>query len=61
MKGLFVIILFSLASTCYTQGLFEYFKLTADDDGPEKFDRISVDFNWDSWLGAKEEITTGTE
>ncbi|MBT5402916.1 MAG: outer membrane beta-barrel protein [Crocinitomicaceae bacterium] len=60
MKRLFVIILFSLATTCYTQGLFEYFKLTADDDGPEKFDRISVDFNWDSWLGVKEEIKTGT-
>ncbi len=44
---------------CGAQGLFEYFKLTADDDGPEKFDRIAVDFNWDSWLNTPENIKTG--
>ncbi|MFT7614107.1 MAG: hypothetical protein ACI9J3_003089 [Parvicellaceae bacterium] len=59
MKLLICSILMILSSTSFSQGLFEYFKLTADDDGPEKFDRIAVDINWDSWLGAPVDIKTG--
>jgi len=48
---IFVVIAFLFVSlTSSGQGLFEYFKLTADDDGPEKFDRIVFDFNYNSYL-----------
>lgn len=60
MRLLLVTISLLIGSTGFSQGLFEYFKLTADDDGPEKFDRIVVDFNWDSWLGTPPGIKTGT-
>lgn len=51
MKKLITILLL-FSSTVYGQGLFEYFKLTADDDGPEKFDRIVVDINFNNWVKA---------
>ena len=51
MKKLFTILLL-FSSTIYGQGLFEFFKLTADDDNPEKFDRIVVDINFNNWLNA---------
>lgn len=54
---LIISILFSLSAT--GQGLFEYFKLTADDEGPEKFDRIVFDLNWDHWIKAPEGIKQG--
>ena len=60
MRSIAFILFVLLAGTCHSQGLFEYFKLTADDDGPEKHDRIVVDFNWDSWLNTPSQITTGT-
>ena len=41
------------------QGLFEFFKLTADDDGPEKFDRIVVDFNFNNWLKVPSNVEQG--
>ena len=41
------------------QGLFEYFKLTADGDGPEKFDRIVVDANWNHWLNTPNGVDQG--
>jgi len=47
-----VFILFLFTSSIYGQGLFEFFKLTADDDDPEKFDRIVVDINFNHWLKA---------
>jgi len=59
MRILFLTISVLLFTSSYSQGLFEYFKLTADDDGPEKFDRIVVDFNWDSWLEIPTGIKTG--
>ncbi|MFN3916548.1 MAG: outer membrane beta-barrel protein [Flavobacteriales bacterium] len=31
------------------QGLFSYFKLTADDSRYERFDRLAVDLNYDNW------------
>lgn len=49
MKKVLTILLFC-SSTVYGQGLFEFFKLTADDDSPEKFDRIVVDINFNNWL-----------
>ena len=49
-KLLTIFLLFS--STIYGQGLFEFFKLTADDDNAEKFDRIVVDINFNNWLNA---------
>ena len=49
MKKLFVIFLL-FGSSVYGQGLFEFFKLTADDDGPEKFDRIVLDINFNNWV-----------
>ena len=42
-----------------SQGLFEYFKLTADGDGPEKFDRIVVDITWTQWLESIEGVEQG--
>ena len=51
MKKLITIFLL-FGSTIYGQGLFEFFKLTADDDNPEKFDRIVVDINFNNWLNA---------
>ena len=39
-----------------SQGLFEYFKLTADGDGPEKFDRIVVDITLTQWLESIEGV-----
>ena len=50
MSFCLVISLMFCQAVGFSQGLFEYFKLTAADDGPEKFDRIIVDFNWDWWL-----------
>lgn len=51
MKKLLTILLL-LNSTIYGQGLFEFFKLTADDDNPERFDRIVVDINYNNWVKA---------
>lgn len=59
MIRLILIIAILVPSIVHSQGLFEYFKLTADDDGPEKFDRIGVDLNWDTWLNTPPEIETG--
>lgn len=50
MRKLAFIFLFFTALSTNAQGLFEYFKLTADDDGPEKFDRIVLDINYNSFL-----------
>ncbi len=58
MRFCLVISLMFCQAVGFSQGLFEYFKLTAADDGPEKFDRIIVDFNWDSWLDTPPSITT---
>jgi len=52
---LFTILCFNISG----QGLFEYFKLTADSDGPEKFDRIVLDVNWNHWLSAPEGVSQG--
>ncbi len=57
-KALIIISLFVSASS-YGQGLFEYFKLTADDDGPEKFDRIIFDANFNNWVSAPAGINQG--
>ena len=46
---LFLLVLFYQING-FGQGLFEYFKLTADGDGAEKFDRIFVDFTWTQWM-----------
>lgn len=49
-------ILFLFTSTVYGQGLFEFFKLTADDDNAERFDRIVVDINFNNWITAPADI-----
>lgn len=57
-----IIISIAFVLTCsigFSQGLFEYFKLTADGDGIEKFDRIAVDLNYDTWLNTPKGIETG--
>jgi hypothetical protein len=41
------------------QGLFGYFKLTADGDGAEKFDRIIVDFTWTQWMEQVQGVDQG--
>ncbi len=51
------LIIFSIS--IHSQGLFEYFKLTADGDGPEKFDRIVLDVNWNQWIKTPENINQG--
>jgi len=45
MKIFFYCLVFLMPFSVSSQGLFEYFKLTADGDGPEKFDRIVVYFD----------------
>lgn len=50
MKTLFYFLMLLAPLGVSSQGLFEYFKLTADGDGAEKFDRIVVDFTWTQWL-----------
>lgn len=59
MRKCIIIFLCCFCSLVNAQGLFEYFKLTADDDGPEKFDRIAVDLNYDRWLNTPKGIETG--
>lgn len=58
MKKLFFILLLASFSA-NGQGLFEYFKLTADDNGPEKFDRIVFDLNFDNWISTPNNIQQG--
>ena len=50
MKRLLIVFFYFYSLTGSSQGLFEYFKLTADGDGAEKFDRIIVDFTWTQWM-----------
>ena len=58
MRHIFTVLAICLQLSGFSQGLFEYFKLTAADDGPEKFDRIAVDFTLDSWMGLPADVET---
>jgi hypothetical protein len=49
MKRLLVVLAIITPLFSMGQGLFSYFKLTADDSRYERFDRIAVDFNFDNW------------
>jgi len=59
MKTLVFALFTTLCFNFYGQGLFEYFKLTADGDGPEKFDRIIVDVNWNHWISSPNGVAQG--
>ena len=59
MKSFFYCFVFLFPFSLCSQGLFEYFKLTADGDGAEKFDRIVVDFTWTQWLESVEGVDQG--
>jgi hypothetical protein len=59
MKSFFYCFVFLFPFSLSSQGLFEYFKLTADGDGAEKFDRIVVDITWTQWLESIEGVEQG--
>ena len=59
MKTFFYCLIFFSPFVACSQGLFEYFKLTADGDGAEKFDRIVVDLTWTQWLERIEGVDQG--
>ncbi len=59
MKTFVFSLFIALSLNFHGQGLFEYFKLTADGDGVEKFDRIIVDFTWSHWTETPVGITQG--
>ena len=59
MKTFVFSLIITLSFNLQSQGLFEYFKLTADGDGPEKFDRIIVDINWNHWTSSPNGVNQG--
>ena len=59
MKRLLLLLFCFCSYLGSAQGLFEYFKLTADGDGAEKFDRIIVDFTWTQWLEQVQGVDQG--
>lgn len=49
MKQFLFLLSLTLPLPVLSQGLFSYFKLTADDSRFERFDRIVFDLNYDNW------------
>ena len=56
------ILIFCFTAMCQlalSQGILSYVKWEADSQGPEKFDRIVIDFTWNQWKTSPPNINQG--
>tara|TARA_B100000674_G_C37842852_1_gene916187 strand:- start:323 stop:1033 length:711 start_codon:yes stop_codon:yes gene_type:complete len=57
IKRAFFFIFIALSQVGSSQGILSFVKWEADTQGPEKFDRIIVDYTWNQWQKSPENIT----